>query len=81
MYAKIKLTINIINIFSVIGAKCNKFLNKNTANKYPSAVVVHKNVLILVNGLHASITANTLIPPIATLQFLLLLHLSLVLVL
>ena len=58
------IPINIIISFSPIGYKCNKSLNKYTAKINPIAVVVHKKVLILLNGLQAAITANILTPPI-----------------
>ena len=64
IYAKIKLAPNISITCSFIAVKCNNFLNKIAAKKNPTAVVVHKNVLILLNGLHASITAKMLTPPI-----------------
>lgn len=61
---KINAATSIIITCSVIPVKCNMFLNKIAAKKNPIAVVVHKNVLILLNGLQASITAKILTPPI-----------------
>ena len=53
------------NSFIVISDICNMLLNKYTATKKPTNVVLNKNACNLLNGIHTSKTARILTNPIS----------------